>query len=67
MEFKKKVEAKKNAYSGEAVKDWLGKAYETGIQDLAIELNIRFEKEAEINQNTRAGLLRAIGILSEIR
>ncbi len=63
--FKKKVEARKNAYSGEIVKDWLGKAYETGIEDFATELKKSFEEDAEKDQLTRAGLLRAIGILLE--
>lgn len=64
-DFKKKVKARKDAFSGEIVKDWLVKAYDTGAEDFANELKKRFEEDAEKDQLTRAGLLRAIGILLE--
>jgi predicted ATPase len=69
MDFKEKVEAKISSYTGEHVAQQLRNAYKQGMEDLANELNKRFEEEA-LNANndgddTQAGLFRAIGILSE--
>lgn len=63
--FKKKIEARKNAYTGDIVKECLEKAYLTGMEDLGKELQLRFENESKMDKDTRAGLRRAIGILLE--
>jgi hypothetical protein len=67
MDFKQKVQMRKNAYTGELTVQQLRNAYQQGIEDLAEELKKRFEEESGLNSRdtTQAGLFRAIGILSE--
>jgi len=64
-EFKKIVEARKKAYTGDLIKQWLGSAYVLGIEDFGGELKKRFEEEAPKDELAKAGLLRAIGIIME--
>lgn len=64
MKFIDRTEKIKESYTGELVGQWLKKAYQRGIDDLAKELKTQLEIESKKNQKiTQSGILIAIAIL----